>query len=100
MTALLARFRRKQKPENDESYYTAGQLALIKARFKRKTSGVVAAWILATLVLMGFFAGFFSRLIRLFAARMPSTGVAAPRRSISGMKTASRCDRLPTPILK
>ncbi|WP_428034762.1 ABC transporter permease [Amphritea sp.] len=60
MTALLARFRRKQKPENDESYYTAGQLALIKARFKRKTSGVVAAWILGTLVLMGFFAGFFS----------------------------------------
>ncbi|MBU2967402.1 MAG: ABC transporter permease [Amphritea sp.] len=61
MNALLARFGRKAKPaKNEESYYTAGQLALIKARFKRKTSGVVAAWILGTLVLMGFFAPFFS----------------------------------------
>ncbi|WP_241235049.1 ABC transporter permease [Amphritea opalescens] len=61
MNALLARFGRKAKPEqNEESYYTAGQLALIKARFKQKTSGIVAAWILGTLVLMGFFAPFFS----------------------------------------
>ncbi len=61
MNALLARFGRKPKlQKNDESYYTAGQLSLIKARFKRKTSGVVAAWILGTLVLMGFFAPFFS----------------------------------------
>lgn len=60
MNALLARFGRKPKPQNDESYYTAGQLALIKARFKRKTSGVVAAWVLGTLVMMGFFAPFFS----------------------------------------
>ena len=61
MNALLARFGRKPKSQkNDESYYTAGQLSLIKARFKRKTSGVVAAWILGTLVLMGFFAPFFS----------------------------------------
>ena len=60
MNALLARFGRKSKPQNDDSYYTAGQFALIKARFKRKTSGVVAAWILGTLVLMGFFAPFFS----------------------------------------
>ena len=62
MNALLARFGfgRKSKPQNDDSYYTAGQLALIKARFKRKTSGVVASWILGSLVLMGFFAPFFS----------------------------------------
>ncbi|WP_273251554.1 ABC transporter permease [Marinobacter psychrophilus] len=61
MNALLARFGRKSKQtKNDESYYTAGQMALIKARFKRKTSGVVAAWILGTMVLMGFFAPFFS----------------------------------------
>lgn len=62
MNALLARFGfgRQSKSQNDESYYTAGQLALIKARFKRKTSGVVAAWILGTLVMMGFFAPFFS----------------------------------------
>lgn len=62
MNALLARFGfgRQSKSRHDESYYTAGQLALIKARFKRKTSGVVAAWILGILVLMGFFAPFFS----------------------------------------
>lgn len=61
MNAILSRFRRKQPvSDNDDSYYTAGQLALIKARFKRKTSGVVAAWILGLLVLMGFFAPFFS----------------------------------------
>lgn len=61
MNTLLARIGRKPKAEkNDESYYTAGQLALIKTRFKRKTSGIVAAWVLGTLVLMGFFAPFFS----------------------------------------
>lgn len=60
MNALFARFGRKAKLKTDESYYTAGQLALIKARFKRKTSGVVAAWVLGTLVMMGFFAPFFS----------------------------------------
>lgn len=60
MNALLARFGRKAKPKNDDSYYTAGQMALIKARFKRKASGVVAAWVLGTIVLMGFFAPFFS----------------------------------------
>ena len=61
MNVLIERFRRKPKQQdNDESYYTAGQLALIKSRFKRKTSGVVAAWILGGLLLMGFFAPFFS----------------------------------------
>lgn len=60
MSALLARFGRKAKPKNDDSYYTAGQMALIKARFKRKASGVIAAWVLGTIVLMGFFAPFFS----------------------------------------
>jgi peptide/nickel transport system permease protein len=61
MSKILARFGRKSKQKKkDESYYTAGQLALIKGRFKHKTSGVVAAWILGTLVFMGFFAPFFS----------------------------------------
>ena len=58
--SILARFGRKSAATNDDAYYTAGQMALIKARFKKKTSGVVAAWILGTLVLMGFFAPFFS----------------------------------------
>ncbi|MFQ3261287.1 ABC transporter permease [Reinekea sp.] len=61
MNVLIERFRRKPKnQDNDESYYTAGQLALIKSRFKKKTSGVAAAWILGVLLLMGFFAPFFS----------------------------------------
>lgn len=61
MKITLARFWRKSKTKNnDESYYTAGQLALIKVRFKSKKSGVVAAWILTIIVLMGFFAPFFS----------------------------------------
>ncbi len=61
MSVILARFGRKSKQKkNDESYYTAGQLALIKGRFKKKKSGVIAAWVLGTLVFMGFFAPFFS----------------------------------------
>ncbi|MBN3562866.1 ABC transporter permease [Aliamphritea spongicola] len=58
--SMLARFGRKKDVIADDAYYTAGQMALIKARFKRKTSGVVAAWILGALVFMGFFAGFFA----------------------------------------
>lgn len=62
MQALLSRFSRaKQSADtSSDNYYTAGQLALIKARFKQKISGVVAGVILASLVLMGFFAPFFS----------------------------------------
>ena len=57
---IFSRFGRKSEVTTDDAYYTAGQMALIKARFKRKTTGVVAAWILGSLVCMGFFAGFFS----------------------------------------
>lgn len=64
MQAILNLFGRKKGSASDaatdEAYYTAGQLALIKARFKTKTSGIVAGWILALLVLMGFFAPFIS----------------------------------------
>ena len=60
MSSVLARFGQKTKTSQDESYYTAGQLALIKARFTRKASGVVAGWVLVSIILMGFFAPFFS----------------------------------------
>jgi peptide/nickel transport system permease protein len=61
INVLLVRFGLKSKTKkNDESYYTAGQIALIRARFKHKTSGVVAAWILGILVFTSFFAPFFS----------------------------------------
>ncbi len=61
MLGVLTRWRRPRPAQQaDEAYYTAGQFALIRARFLRKSSGVVAGLILATLVLMGFFAPFFS----------------------------------------
>ena len=44
----------------DEKYYTAGQLALIRARFFRKPVAVAAGGLLVTLILMGFFAPFLS----------------------------------------
>lgn len=60
ITKIFSIFSRKSKDQTDESYYTAGQLSLIKDRFKSKTSGVIAGWILAVLVTMSFFAPFFS----------------------------------------
>lgn len=60
MNSVLARFGVKVKTSPDESYYTAGQLALIKARFMRKASGVVAGLVLVSIVLISFFAPFFS----------------------------------------
>ncbi|UTW11571.1 ABC transporter permease [Marinobacterium rhizophilum] len=62
MQAFLARLGRNRKPADSENdaYYTAGQLALIKARFRHKTSGMVAGCILATFILLGFFASFFA----------------------------------------
>ncbi|MCG8426507.1 MAG: ABC transporter permease [Chromatiales bacterium] len=60
MTSLIARLGFGQKEKSEESYYTAGQFALIRARFARKTSGVIAAWVLFSLVMLGLFAPFFS----------------------------------------
>lgn len=60
MITLTSLFRRGDKSEIDDAYYTAGQLALIKARFKRKISGRIAGWILTSIVMMGFFAPFFA----------------------------------------
>ncbi|SIT01945.1 ABC transporter permease [Neptunomonas antarctica] len=60
ISSVLARFGKKVETSQDESYYTAGQLALIKARFTRKASGVIAGWVLVSIILMGFFAPFFS----------------------------------------
>lgn len=60
LSAILRRGRSANVEVQDDSYYTAGQLALIKARFMKKTSGLVAGFMLASLVLLGFFAPFFS----------------------------------------
>lgn len=43
-----------------ESYYTAGQFALIRQRFLRKPAAVAAGIVLIFIVLMGFFAPFLS----------------------------------------
>ena len=61
MIALISRWRGGGKAEaRSESYYTAGQFALIRARFMRSTTGVIAGGMLALLLLMGLFAPFFS----------------------------------------
>ncbi|MFT6914341.1 MAG: peptide/nickel transport system permease protein [Motiliproteus sp.] len=64
MVSLSARFKHstsKTLPaQKQESYYTAGQFALIRARFAGKASGVIAGWLLLSLILMGLFAPFFS----------------------------------------
>ncbi|NRA22291.1 MAG: ABC transporter permease [Oceanospirillaceae bacterium] len=60
MITLTSLFSRGDKTATDEAYYTAGQMALIKARFKRKMSGRIAGWILISIVSMGFFAPFFA----------------------------------------
>lgn len=53
-------FGRIKSERQDEAYYTAGQFALIASRFKSKKSGLIAGWILALFVFVGFFAPFFS----------------------------------------
>ena len=60
ITRIFSKLRGKSANLEGDAYYTAGQMALIKARFKRKTTGVIAAWILGSIIFMGFFAGFFS----------------------------------------
>ncbi|MRI31785.1 ABC transporter permease [Endozoicomonas sp. OPT23] len=60
MTSLIARLRTTKQPTNDDAYYTAGQFVLIKNRFARKTSGVIAGWLLFSFLLLGFFAPFFA----------------------------------------
>jgi len=60
LSAILRRGRSAETDAPDDSYYTAGQLALIKARFMKKTSGLIAGFILVSLVMLGFFAPFFS----------------------------------------
>lgn len=51
---------RKTAAVHDDAYYTAGQFALIKARFLKKTAGLVAGGLLGFMVLLGLFAPFFS----------------------------------------
>lgn len=60
MTTLTQILGIKKKPTNDDAYYTAGQFALIRARFNKKASGKIATWILGSLLTLGFFAPFFS----------------------------------------
>ncbi len=57
-TALTAEQLREQKKK--EAYFTASQAQLIWARFKKNKAAMVAATILLTMVLMGFFAPFLS----------------------------------------
>lgn len=52
---------KSNQPDNkDEDYYTAGQFTLIKRRFLKNILGVVSMWFLIIVMVMGFFAPFFS----------------------------------------
>ena len=55
----------KKKPSVDkqqlkEAYFTASQGQLIRTRFKKNRSAKIAAWVLTTMILCGFFADFLS----------------------------------------
>lgn len=43
-----------------EAYFTASQGQLIRSRFRRNRTAMIAAWALITMILMGFFAPFLS----------------------------------------
>jgi len=60
LSMILGRRKQATTNEQDDAYYTAGQFALIKARFMKKTAGLIAGGILSFLVLLGLFAPFFS----------------------------------------
>ena len=55
----------KKKPSGDkqqlkEAYFSASQGQLIRTRFKKNRSAKIAAWVLTTMILCGFFADFLS----------------------------------------
>ena len=55
----------KKKPSGDkqqlkEAYFTASQGQLIRTRFKKNRSAKIAAWVLTTMILSGFFSDFLS----------------------------------------
>ena len=55
----------KKKPSGDkqqlkEAYFTASQGQLIRTRFKKNRSAKIAAWVLTTMILCGFFSDFLS----------------------------------------
>lgn len=60
MLSMILGRNKQTATEQDDAYYTAGQFALIKARFMKKTAGLIAGGILTFLVLLGLFAPFFS----------------------------------------
>ena len=59
-------FFHKKKPHNQnnqkskEAYFTASQGQLIRSRFKKNRTAMLAAWLLTLMVLIGFFAPFLS----------------------------------------
>ena len=55
----------KKKPSGDkqqlkEAYFTASQGQLIRTRFKKNRAAKIAAWVLTSMILCGFFADFLS----------------------------------------
>jgi peptide/nickel transport system permease protein len=60
MTAIEAGPQPAKTEKRNEDYFTASQWQLIRARFAKKRSAVVAAWILGIFIALGFFAPFLS----------------------------------------
>jgi len=52
--------RRKNDSSSKEAYFTASQGQLIWARFRKNRTAMIAGWVLALIVLSGFFAPFLS----------------------------------------
>lgn len=60
MLSTFLRAKPVKTAEPDEQYYTAGQFALIKARFFKNTVGLMAGGLLLLIVMLGLFAPFFA----------------------------------------
>jgi len=73
----MARFTRTLRSKED--YFTASQVQLVWARFKRKRIAMVAAWVLLGFVLVGLFAPFLSPYDPTAAGRNPDYTNGAPQ---------------------
>ncbi len=86
--AALAEQKRK------EAYFTAGQMKLIWARFKKNRSAMVGGVVLLTLISMGVFAPFLSPYDPTIAGRDRRTRTGPRKFPIFGIRMAFRCGRL------
>ena len=92
----------KKKPSGDkqqlkEAYFTASQGQLIRTRFKKNRSAKIAAWVLTTMILCGFFADFLSPYSPDMSGRDKQYENGPPQFPIFGMKMDFPPDPFSTP---